>query len=85
MNYFVPGDAIGPWIGVIFLWATLWKGIALWRSAKLGQRNWFIAMLVLSTAGILEIIYLFKFSKNPLTFAEIKSWLPGSSEKSKSG
>lgn len=45
--------------GLLALWSIPWKGWALWRSARLGQKPWFIALLVLNTAGILEIIYLF--------------------------
>ncbi len=77
MNNLLPPDsALAPWVGIVFIWSTLWKGVALWRAAKLGQRNWFIAILVISTVGVLELIYLFKFAKDKLTFAEIKSWLP---------
>ena len=34
------------------------KGFALWKSAKKGQRVWFIALLVVNSAGILPLIYL---------------------------
>jgi hypothetical protein len=60
---------------LILIWSIFWKGVALWRAARESQRNWFIAMLVLSTAGILEIIYLFKFSKRPLSLREMKRWI----------
>ncbi len=40
------------------VWSTIWKGMGLWRSARLGEMRWFIAILVLNTAGILPIIYL---------------------------
>ncbi len=43
-------------------WGLIWKGIALWKSAHNNQRNWFIAILILNTFGILEIIYIFYFS-----------------------
>lgn len=58
----------------VFLWSLFWKGIALWRAANGGQKIWFIAMLILSTVGILEIIYLFWFAKSKLTLAELRSW-----------
>lgn len=41
------------------------KGFGLWHAAKYSQRNWFIAMLVLNTAGILPVIYLKFFQKKP--------------------
>ena len=62
-------------IYLLFLWSLVWKGLALWRSAKHNQRNWFIALLVLNTMGILEIIYLFRFSKKRLTWTELKAGL----------
>lgn len=57
---------------VLTIWSLIWKGIALWRAANTHQRNWFLVMLVLNTAGLLEIIYLFRFAKKRLTFKEIK-------------
>ncbi|OGH12945.1 MAG: hypothetical protein A2776_00930 [Candidatus Levybacteria bacterium RIFCSPHIGHO2_01_FULL_40_10] len=59
---------------LIFLWSLMAKGVALWRAANLKQRNWFVAILVINTVGIAELIYLFKFSKKPLTMKEIRSW-----------
>jgi len=34
------------------------KGFALWRSARLKQVYWFVAILIINSAGILPIIYL---------------------------
>ena len=48
---------------ILFVWALVWKGFALWKSAKLNQKYWFIAMLVINTMGILEILYIFVFSR----------------------
>ena len=44
---------------ILILWSLVWKGLALWRAAKRGDTIWFIVFLILNTAGILEIIYLF--------------------------
>lgn len=74
MDGFISPISIGPAFVLIFLWELFWKGIALWRASKLGQRNWFIAILVISSLGILEIVYLFKFAEKPLTIKEFKSW-----------
>ena len=63
---------------IIYVWSLFWKGIALWRSANLKQRNWFVALLVLNTVGIVELVYLFKFAEKKLTIKEMKSWLPQS-------
>lgn len=35
------------------------RGLALWRAARANQSWWFIALLVLNTAGILPAVYLF--------------------------
>jgi hypothetical protein len=59
---------------ILYLWSLLWKGLALWRSAKLKQRNWFVGILVLNTAGILEIVYLFIFATKKMTLRELKFW-----------
>ena len=62
---------------VLYIWSLAAKGLALWRTSNLKQRNWFIAILVLNTVGIVELVYLFKFATKPLTIKEIRSWLPG--------
>ncbi len=53
----------GAGLLLVVLWSIFWKGLALWHSAQRGQRWWFIIMLVINTAGILEIIYLFGVAK----------------------
>ncbi len=58
------GLPIGVFIALI-IWSLAWKGFALWRAAQLQQKYWFVALLVLNTAGILEIIYLFLITKKP--------------------
>lgn len=53
-----------PWIFALFaLWIIFWKGVALWRAAQRREMKWFIAMLLLNTLAILEIVYIFVFSK----------------------
>lgn len=51
------------WMMVIIAWSFVWKGLALWHSAKRKEPWWFIALLLINTAGILEIIYLFAVAK----------------------
>jgi hypothetical protein len=50
-------------IPLIVLWTLPWKGVALWKSARNGQTAWFVIMLIVNTLAILEIIYIFAFSK----------------------
>lgn len=35
------------------------KGYALWHAAKRDEKGWFIALLIINTMGILELIYLY--------------------------
>ena len=53
------GDISLFWIIPAVIWTLAWKGVALWRSAGLRQKWWFVALLLINTLGILEIIYLF--------------------------
>jgi len=56
---------INPFLIIaLIVWTFVWKGLALWKSASLRQKWWFIAILVINTLGILEIIYYFFVSKN---------------------
>lgn len=48
-----------PLFLIAFLWGIFWKGTALWHSVKRSNRGWFLALLIINTFGILEIVYLF--------------------------
>jgi len=50
-------------IWIILFWVLPWKGVALWKAAKNSHKKWFIVILILNTFTILEIIYIFYFSK----------------------
>ena len=54
---------LGFWIYPLLLWSIIWKGISLWKCGRNNQLPWFIVLLILNTAGILPIIYLFFFQK----------------------
>ena len=47
----------------LFIWSLAWKGFALWRAARKEQRGWFVAILLVNSLGILEIIYLLTAGK----------------------
>lgn len=53
----------GILFAVVLVWSFIWKGLALWKSARLGQKWWFIAMLLINSVGILEILYIYYFSE----------------------
>jgi len=54
-------------ISIIGLWTLPWKGIALWKSVQREEKWWFIILLVVNTVGLLEILYIFIFSKKKRT------------------
>ena len=47
----------------LLIWSLAWKGFALWRSAGLHQKYWFISILIINTFGLLEIFYLFVIAR----------------------
>ena len=53
------------------LWVLPWKGVALWRAARNSHKGWFLAILVINTMALLEIIYIFFFSKKKKVEKEI--------------
>jgi hypothetical protein len=48
---------------LLSIWALVWKGFALWKASKNNSISWFVVLLALNTLGILEIVYIFFFSK----------------------
>jgi hypothetical protein len=53
-----------PWIIVLAaIWTIPWKGVALWRAARNQSIPWFVVLLIINSLGILEILYIFIFSK----------------------
>jgi len=61
------GLIVLPIVGILFLllivWSLYWKARALWLAARKNDIKWFIALLLINTAGILEILYIYRFSK----------------------
>lgn len=48
-----------PWLIVLIVWGIIWKGIALWKAARLSHKKWFIVLLIVNSIGILEIFYIY--------------------------
>jgi len=65
-------------LALSLFWALPWKGLALWRAVKLEHKRWFIAILILNTMAVLDIIYLLFFNKIK---KEQKTWLAGLARK----
>ena len=61
MEQYLVGNQWVIWL--ILLWTMPWKGFALWRAAKNNHKKWFMALFLVNTMAILEIIYIFYFSK----------------------
>ena len=53
---------------VFVIWTVFWKGWALWIAARKGEVWWFLIILIVNSAGILEIVYLFFFKKMIFNF-----------------
>ncbi len=64
LGYFSHELGIPIWLLMIaIVWSLFWKAIALWRSARRNHVVWFVVFVLVHTLGILEILYLFLFSK----------------------
>ena len=61
MNWFL--GIGGLLLALVIIWSIAWKGLALWKSAREGSKVWFVVLLIVNTVGILEILYLYVFSK----------------------
>lgn len=48
---------------ILLAWSLPWKGYALWLAARNKQKWWFIALLFISTVGLLDIYYIYFGSK----------------------
>ena len=75
---------MNDWGFVVFLliiagiWSIIWKGIALWKSARYDQKAWFVVLLIVSTVGLLEIIYLAFFQRKPIQHVMKSAMKPAS-------
>jgi len=48
---------------ILVVWTIFWKAWALWIAGRKNQKIWFGALLVINLLGVLEILYIFIFSK----------------------
>lgn len=68
LTLFGLGAGFSIFVLTFVLWTIFWKGWALWIAARKGEMWWFLAILIINTAGILEIVYLFAFKKMIFNF-----------------
>ncbi|MBP9802773.1 MAG: hypothetical protein KBD14_00475 [Candidatus Pacebacteria bacterium] len=60
----IPGNILETIVIVVLtIWSILWKCYSVWNAAKNGHKKWFIALIILNTIGILDMIYVFKVLK----------------------
>jgi methionyl-tRNA synthetase len=52
----------------LVIWSLIWKALALWHSARNNQLAWYIVLIIINTAGVLEIIYLLFFRRKKTIF-----------------
>ncbi|MEK6928235.1 MAG: DUF5652 family protein [Nanoarchaeota archaeon] len=50
-------------VSIVMLWALIWKGFSMWKAAQNKSLPWFVILLVINSLGILDILYIFVFSK----------------------
>tara|TARA_Y100000310_G_scaffold345603_1_gene467132 strand:+ start:2232 stop:2543 length:312 start_codon:yes stop_codon:yes gene_type:complete len=60
-------DTLAPnipqWLLItVILWEVLWKGLSMWKASHKEHKIWFVALLLLNTMGILQILYYYWFS-----------------------
>jgi len=61
-----------PWLlAVVITWSLFWKGLAMWKAARKNSPIWFVALIVINTVGIFEILYIYLFSE--VKFDDLKS------------
>ncbi|HEX5774735.1 MAG TPA: DUF5652 family protein [Candidatus Paceibacterota bacterium] len=55
------GLVVLPLAIALAVWTIAIKGYALWHAARNAHKVWFVALLVVNTLGILELVYLIWF------------------------
>ena len=55
--------SLAVFVFLVVIWTLAWKGWALWLAARRQEKAWFIVLLLLNTAGIVDIIYIFLIAK----------------------
>ena len=69
--WFGSGEVALAFLGGFVVWSLVWKGWSLWLAARRGEKLWFLALLLINSLGILEIIYIFLVAKQKDTTATV--------------
>ncbi len=74
LHYISSQIGVPVWLLVtIIVWTLLWRIPALWIAARKNQFIWFVILIFVNTLGILEMLYIFIFSKFHHHNTKIKS------------
>lgn len=75
-NWNIPNTQITQ-IGIFFLilWETFWKIFGLWKSAKQGDKLWFIAIFVINLFGLVPLFYLWKTKQLNGVFKDTREFI----------
>ena len=63
VHFWGVGQEITTLVFILILWTIPWKGVALWKAGRNRQKCWFIALFLINTLAILEILYLIFWQK----------------------
>lgn len=61
--FFAQNPGLLALVIVVAVAAYVLKGFALWRAGRNNHSGWFIALLLVNTLGILELVYLLTAGK----------------------
>jgi sorbitol-specific phosphotransferase system component IIC len=53
-----------PMIIILAIWDAVWKLIAMWKAGRNNHLAWFLCIALISTLGILPIVYILMQRKN---------------------
>lgn len=55
---------------ILAIWSLAWMAFALWIAARKNHIVWYVLLLLVHTLGILDILYIYVFSKSGKNPAE---------------
>lgn len=55
---------------LLMLWTLPWKGVSMWRAARNGHKVWFVALLLINSLAVVDIIYIVWFSRKKADLAK---------------
>ena len=59
LGFGMMGLGLGVFGLLLIVIVLVLKGYSLWHAARRGEKGWFIALLIVNTFGILELVYLY--------------------------